>query len=214
MVNEYLKRIQEPNHSSLCFRDLIKRAQQELLDLNAQTPTPESTPAVMPETTKASAESSIVTTHVSPTQESSKIQEKPNTQTFKAQTTPEISAETPFREHLKTQLKNYIHRIEVTQNSDFKYGFWFFKQSRATNRHANYKLAQNFLEHLNQEKSLLELFADIEQQRTDLIKINKLNQKDNHGIHSADLLNIIAAAKKFIHEEHPEEANCFCVRSK
>jgi hypothetical protein len=216
MVNEYLKRIQEPNHSSLCFRDLIKRAQQEL-PTNAQKPTPESAP----ETTTTSPKSVGKTPTATP---SSKNQDNPNTQTLKEQTTPEkntTSSATPYfkaqtfpepllREHLKTQLQNYIHRIEITQKSNFTYGFWCFKQSRATNRHANFQLAQTLLERLNQEHSLLETFSDIEQQRIDLIKINKLNEKDNHGIHSAELLNIIATAKKFIHEHHPEEKENKC----
>lgn len=129
-----------------------------------------------------------------------------------AQTNPfESTVETRLREQLTVQLQNYIHRIKITQKSDFSYGFWFFKQSRAMNRQANYELAKVLLEELTHEKPLNETFADIEQRRMHLIQLHRLNEKDNHGINSDELLKILTTARNHIQKQQQEqEVSRFC----
>jgi hypothetical protein len=217
MVDEYLKRAQSPNHPPLCFRDLIKRAKHELINLNLISPVEsgintQTIPSESAPTEEAASESIAAKNRVSSTQALSITQESPYTHATDHAFKTKSSTVSPLREQFKIQLEHYINRIKITQNSDFSYGFWFFKQSRSMNRQVNYKLAQELLEQLNQEQPMNETLTHLEQNRVNLIKENGLNEKNNHEINNDELLKIIKTAKKYIKEQQQEkETGCSCL---
>lgn len=114
----------------------------------------------------------------------------------------------PFREKLKKSLEAYIDRIQSYPHQKneihFAYGFIFMPQSRAINRQANYLLAANLLRGLNTNKSIAEVFSNINGQRDTIIRsrsLNKLEHYVNRGINSDTLNAIIKEAIKHIAPE-------------
>ena len=99
-------------------------------------------------------------------------------------------------------LEKYINRIESHSKNgneiNFSHRFWFFKQSRAINREANYLLAKKLHNDLLEGKSISETFSETTEQRNNIIADNKLFTKPdyvNRGINSSELNNIIKKAK-------------------
>jgi hypothetical protein len=100
--------------------------------------------------------------------------------------------EAPLKE-VKDGLQAYITKIETVYQNNFRHGFWFFKDSQAENRQANYLLAQNLLERLNESESVETVFPSkkaLKELRCLLISGNKFR---DHGIHSNDLNKVLNA---------------------
>ena len=108
-----------------------------------------------------------------------------------------------LKQQLITRLKRYIHRIESHKDTfeknrpNFTHGFWFFSESRAVNREANYHLAKQLLNKLERGDDTIEnIFDDIIAQRNEVIgqNINHAHRKHIRGINSAELNSIIQDA--------------------
>ncbi|EHL28956.1 uridine kinase family protein [Legionella drancourtii] len=108
---------------------------------------------------------------------------------------------------LISDLKKYIHRVEKNKEPEskeinFKYNFWFYKNSRAANREANFYLAKQLLGNLTNhpELSIQQVFADIRVQRTELITSKKINKRPDfveRNMNSHELNTIIEKAETF-----------------
>lgn len=106
---------------------------------------------------------------------------------------------------LISDLKKYITRIQShpsAQNKskpNFSYGFWFFKDSRAINRKANYLLAQSLLRQLTTTQDSIDtIFHDINTRRQHIIQQKGLNTHVDYcerGINSDELNGIIQKAE-------------------
>jgi hypothetical protein len=113
------------------------------------------------------------------------------------------------RQTLIERLETYIERIEdnATErgNPNFHYGFSFFKNSQALNRHANYLLAESLLQELKSGTTLTEIFEGnkVFRQRQALIDKAGLRTRDyvERGIGSKELNGIIRAGVKLGQEE-------------
>lgn len=106
------------------------------------------------------------------------------------------------------KLQKYIDRISSyhvrnAMDINFKHGFLFFRESRALNRKANYKLAVELKEELEKRgdgfkntKGIKDLFSDcsINEKRKSYIK--KLPDYVERGIKSGELNGIINGARK------------------
>ncbi len=108
------------------------------------------------------------------------------------------------RDALIADLQKYINRINPTNTAkpDFSHGFWFFKNSRALNREANYYLAKELLNELtNESGETIEAIFDrtnVNGRRFDLMDTHGILQNPNYvnrGIRSAELNSIINKAK-------------------
>jgi len=116
------------------------------------------------------------------------------------------------REPLITQLEAYLERIDAHEttrgNPNFHYGFSFFKNSRALNRHANYLLAEALLHELKGQMPLTTIFDGnkIFSQRQTLIDNSGLRTSDyvERGIRSKELNGIIRAGLKLGQEKAHE----------
>lgn len=108
--------------------------------------------------------------------------------------------------NLIQQLTDYINRIQSHKNNqgknDYTYGFWFFTDSRALNRRANYKLAKQFHKELNNGSSISSVFLNFPAKRAklkDKASGKKLNESPDYverGINSKALNTIIKTALK------------------
>lgn len=116
---------------------------------------------------------------------------------------PKVSTD-DVRLGIINELNKYITRIESHQNKDrsrpdFTYGFWFFSQSRAINREANYYLAVQLRDKLkSSEESIEDIFSNIDEQRKEIINLHKLNNRpafSDRGINSSELNEIIDSVK-------------------
>lgn len=111
---------------------------------------------------------------------------------------------------IKKSLENYIHRIEQYKSSEskeinFSHGFWFFKQSRAINRKANYLLAKELLKKLNPSEDTKQKWPDefisknIIKIRSNLIRSKNLDESPDYverGVNSAELNKVIKQASR------------------
>ncbi len=120
----------------------------------------------------------------------------------------EVSA-SQQKQPLIDALDGYISRIQLHQNEeaprprplDFEHGFWFFTQSRAVNRQANYYLAQALKSALERPNvSISQVFFDLENKRSDIFEENNLDKNMDRGINSSELNQIIQQAKNSAHE--------------
>jgi Ras-related protein Rab-1A len=115
---------------------------------------------------------------------------------------------TPETDHVRSlliyHLNNYIQRIEshpskVSDRPDFSYGFWFFSQSRAINREANYYLAVQLRDKLkSSEESVEGIFSNINERRKEIINSHQLNTRpafSDRGINSSELNGIIDSVR-------------------
>lgn len=108
---------------------------------------------------------------------------------------------------LISDLKRYIHRIDNNKDPEsktinFKYNFWFYKNSRANNREANFYLAQKLLQNLTDcpELSIQQIFADILVQRAELITSKGIDKRADfvdRDINSHELNAILDKAGTF-----------------
>lgn len=101
-------------------------------------------------------------------------------------------------------LEQYVHSIEqhrttTSDNPDFSHGFWFFVDSRAYHREANYLLAKSLLKALmDPTHTIREVFNNIEARRENMIDIDRIwKRKDytDRGIKSSELKSIIHKAR-------------------
>ncbi len=111
---------------------------------------------------------------------------------------------------IKQSLDNYILRIEQYKSSaskeiDFSHGFWFFKESRALNRKANYLLAKELLKKLNPSDGKSQKWPDefnsenIMKIRSNLIHSKNLDKSPAYterGVNSTELNKVIKQASR------------------
>lgn len=126
---------------------------------------------------------------------------------FSGQCQYQSSPEALQRSILISDLKRYIHRVDKnkapeSKEINFKYNFWFYKNSRATNREANFYLAQKLLQNLTNcpELSIQQIFADILVQRRELITSKGIDKRADfveRGINSNELNAILDKAQTF-----------------
>lgn len=110
---------------------------------------------------------------------------------------------------LVRDLNKYIMRIESQKdslnNTNFYYGFWVWKKSRAINREANYHLAKKLLEMLHDSnESITSIFAKTEELRAKIIIEHNLflrHDYKNRGIHSTELNKIINTGMSLMENE-------------
>ena len=110
------------------------------------------------------------------------------------------------------RLDTYIARIEGSDNQkqnkyalkpDFSKGFWFFKQSRALNREANYELSKKLKEELRTTDKSIEKLLDkdhIKKLRNEIIEQKQFLSKpgfSNRGINSSQLNDILNGGLSF-----------------
>lgn len=105
------------------------------------------------------------------------------------------------RQSLVDALETYIKRIEshhrpMSNDINFRYGFWFYANSRAANRKANYLLAKSLLNDLYHrfDCSIEEIFSQIREHRADIIETEKINEMQGYvsrDINSHELKAII-----------------------
>lgn len=112
------------------------------------------------------------------------------------------------------QLETYIKRIKSYSN--YKQGFWLYKDSRSINREVNYQLAIKLKEKLDEEESIETVFKvdHIKQLRADIVRKGQFNLQPhykNRGIHSKELNKIIKTAKQKMVAS--DERNPLLVRS-
>lgn len=104
------------------------------------------------------------------------------------------------KENIRNYLTAYINRVESYK--DYTKGFWFFSTSRGINRKANYLLAKQLRDNLEEPDSKIErVFANLVTQREEIIKKEKLDKElgyQQRGIHSNELNKIITTANAFI----------------
>lgn len=126
--------------------------------------------------------------------------------TFKAPVDPEEDK----KKLLIADLKKYISRIQrhpnlelnSTSKFDFSYGFWFYKNSRAINREANYYLAKELLKKLEETEqplSIQSIFDSLDEERAKIfVEHHMIGRVDCkiRGINSAELNGIIRRARK------------------
>ncbi|MFC3907925.1 hypothetical protein ACFORL_02365 [Legionella dresdenensis] len=106
------------------------------------------------------------------------------------------------RQELIDSLTKYINRIERPQKVDngrsvvnYAFGFLFFKESQATNRHANHLLAEELRTRLQSSgESIKSIFRDVEEQRRNLARNVRNFKNDDRGINSGELNDIIHQA--------------------
>ena len=119
----------------------------------------------------------------------------------------ELQLQQENRDKLIMQLDGYIKRIEAYNNSrnkiDFSHGFWFYANSRACNREANYHLAIKLQSELKEKKPLEDIFDDLNISNLRGQEISKHNIQykpyfKNRGINSKELNNILKEASKMI----------------
>ncbi|MFC3908314.1 hypothetical protein ACFORL_04400 [Legionella dresdenensis] len=104
---------------------------------------------------------------------------------------------------LINKLNHYINRIEKNTKTvkgkeviDFAAGFFFFAQSRAINRHANYLLAKELKTNLEHgTRSVPGIFHDVLEQRRNLAKKIRKFEEHDRGINSDELNEIIRMVK-------------------
>ncbi len=117
--------------------------------------------------------------------------------------------EAQLAEYVKEDLKKYIHRIEEHKKPDsaeidFTYKFNIFTEKQAINRKANYYLAKELLQQLEQgmKQNWPQTFfsESIKKKRLQVMQKNNLNQSSacwlriNLGIQSSELKKIIKRA--------------------
>lgn len=126
-----------------------------------------------------------------------------------------VDPEQKIIKELKGKLQAYIDRVRGGARADEKInyssGFWFYKQSRAINREANYKLAVKLLEKLDQPSPSLRRIFDWELgiigERDNIInreilpRLEKEHKRSHYvarGINSTELNRIIKDATDYI----------------
>lgn len=107
-----------------------------------------------------------------------------------------------IKKTLTKKLDAYIKRVEQNKNANgttnFSAGFWFFAESRALNRQANYLLAKDIRSSL--EKADIDIFNKTLSRRGELIKENNIDKYDvyvERDINSSELNDIITEGKSF-----------------
>nr|MBA2657222.1 hypothetical protein [Tatlockia sp.] len=99
----------------------------------------------------------------------------------------------PLIDKLVSYLKG-IDSHKKNGKTDFASGFWFFAESRALNRKANYLLAKEFINHLEKGIPAETLFNYADELRKKLVVNNKLDVDPNYverGLNSSTLNEII-----------------------
>ncbi|MBA2655708.1 MAG: hypothetical protein H0U70_01840 [Tatlockia sp.] len=115
-----------------------------------------------------------------------------------------------------SKLTSYIERIESQRSEggiDFTYGFWFFSDSRAINREANYCLAKTLRDKLCDGKSLESVFSDADKTRALIVNRNfsKNPNYTDRGLNSSELNSIISEVKaSFPQKDTPSSCFSFC----
>lgn len=100
-----------------------------------------------------------------------------------------------LKEELRAMLQAYIDRIK-SYKKDYSRHFWFFSESRAVNRKANYKLAKKLKEKI-EHVSIDYLFRNEEllRLRKEFFKFDE--RKHERRIHSSQLNKVIEKARTF-----------------
>lgn len=84
-------------------------------------------------------------------------------------------------------LEAYTTRIESYRNQ-FDHGFWFFKQSRALNRKANYLLAKELIAEIRACPATKEnIHTLFQEQHIKALRSKHIDAKNDHGLNSAEL---------------------------
>ena len=114
----------------------------------------------------------------------------------------------PAKESVILALEKYLARIDIHKTlhgdtPDFRHGFWFFANSRAANRKANYLLAQSLLKDLYQrlDCSIEEIFNQVDGHREDIIETDRVSDMQDYvhrGMNSKELQRIFDQVKNYV----------------
>lgn len=121
-----------------------------------------------------------------------------------------LQSETVSLEKLHNSLDAYIKKIESYKGAgsdiNYKYGFWFFSESRAINRKINYLLAKELQTELSTQPDIKQVFNNIEEKRLAITKRHGLDSMADYkarGINSRDLKAIINLADQLSQTAEP-----------
>ena len=113
---------------------------------------------------------------------------------------PGIEDEAVIKDNLGKKLQRYIDRIELHRAGNgspvYSHGFYFFKQSRAKNRAANYKLAVKLRDELESSLPVSHIFSELETKRCSIFNELFPQSNKNRGINSHELSQVIEEANR------------------